>query len=78
MDRRPKAGGPYWTSISKNEDGIPQYVRARCTVFTLLLIQLEPDNQINEKPSVGYHKIHFHYFANNYPPRIEQYVGGSY
>ena len=37
IDRRPKAGGLYWTSISKNEDGIPQYVQARRTVFTLLL-----------------------------------------
>ena len=38
--------------ISKNEDGTPQYARARRTVFTLLLIQLEPDNKINQKPSV--------------------------
>ena len=42
MDRRPKAGGPYWNAISKTEDGIPRYVRARLTVFTLLLSQLEP------------------------------------
>ena len=41
MDRRPKAGGPYWTPISKDEDGIPQYVRARLTVLTLLLSILE-------------------------------------
>ena len=34
----PQARGLYWTPISKNEDGIPQYVRARRTVFTLLSI----------------------------------------
>ena len=28
--------------ISKDEDGIPQYVRARLTVLTLLLKKLEP------------------------------------
>ena len=38
MDREPQARGPYWTPISKNEDGISQYVRARRTVFTLLSI----------------------------------------
>ena len=40
-DRRPKAGGPYWTPISKDEDSITQYVRARLTVNTLLLSKLE-------------------------------------
>ena len=38
MDREPQARGPYLTPISKNEDGISQYVRARRTVFTLLSI----------------------------------------
>ena len=33
--------------ISKDEDGIPQYVRARLTVFTLLLSQLELKNSLN-------------------------------
>ena len=28
--------------ISKDEDGIPQYVRARLTVLTLLLAKVEP------------------------------------
>ena len=42
MDQGPQARGPYWTPISKNEDGIPQYVQARRTVLTLLSIQLEP------------------------------------
>ena len=28
-------------SISKDEDGIPRYVRARLTVYTLLSIRLE-------------------------------------
>ena len=37
-DLEPAALGPYWTPISKNEDGISQYVRARRTVFTLLSI----------------------------------------
>ena len=41
MDRRPKAGGSYWTPISKTEDGIPRYVRARLAALTLLFIQLE-------------------------------------
>ena len=31
-------------SISKDEDGIPRYVRARLTVYTLLLIRLEATN----------------------------------
>ena len=35
MDRRPKAGGPYWTPISKDEVRIHRYVQARVTVFTL-------------------------------------------
>ena len=46
MDRRPQAGGPYWTPISKNEDGILRYIRARIMVFTLLSIQSEPYNKI--------------------------------
>ena len=29
-------------SISKDEDGIPRYIRARLTVLTLLLSRLEP------------------------------------
>ena len=32
-DLRPSAVGPYWTTISQNSDGIPQYVLARRTVF---------------------------------------------
>ena len=35
MDQRPKAGGPYWTPISKDEVRIHRYVQARVTVFTL-------------------------------------------
>ena len=75
----PQARGLYWTPISKNEDGIPQYVRARRTVFTLLLIQLEPDNQINQKLSLAdsRHKMLVKHFINIYPPRIAQYRGGS-
>ena len=34
--RRPKAGGWYCTPISKDEDRIHRYVRARVNVFTLL------------------------------------------
>ena len=33
--------------ISKDEDGIPQYVRARLTVLTLLLKKLEPSSYIS-------------------------------
>ena len=42
--RRPQAerGRVVLPPISKDEDGIPQYVRARLTVFTLLLTKLEP------------------------------------
>ncbi len=35
------------TSILKDEDGIPQYTRARLTVFTLLLIRLEPTSRFS-------------------------------
>ena len=45
--RRPQADGGrwYWPPISKDEDGIPQYVRARCMAFTLLLSKLKPHSQ---------------------------------
>ena len=42
MDRRPQAGGPYWTLISKDEVCIPRCVRARLTVLTLLFSKLKP------------------------------------
>ena len=41
MARGPQARGLYWTPISKTEDGIPRYVRARLAALTLLFIQLE-------------------------------------
>ena len=46
--RRPQADGGrwYWPPISKDEDGIPQYVRARCMAFTLLLCKLKPHTQL--------------------------------
>ena len=42
--RRPQAerGRVVLPPISKDEDGIPQYVRARLTVLTLLFDKLEP------------------------------------
>ena len=36
ITRRPKAGGWYCTPISKDEDRIHRYVRARVNAFTLL------------------------------------------
>ena len=42
MDRRPKAGGLYWTPISKDEVHIRRCVRARLMVLTLLLSKLKP------------------------------------
>ena len=32
--------------ISKDKDGIPQYVQARCMAFTLLLCKLKPHTQL--------------------------------
>ena len=41
-----RRGRWYWPPISKDEDGITQYVRARCMAFTLLLSKLKPHTQI--------------------------------
>ena len=57
MDQGPQACGRYWTPISKNDDGIPQYVQAMRTVLTLLSIQLEPNTMIMIK-NVDIHMIY--------------------
>ena len=49
--RRPQAerGKVVLPPISKDEDGIPQYVQARLMVLTLLSNKLEPDTEYNNK-----------------------------
>ena len=74
MDRRPQAGGPYLIPISKNLYSIPWYIQARPTVYTLLSIWLEPNIEFLIKRLKLLEKD----FTNNSPPRIAQYVGGSW
>ena len=90
MDRRPQAGGPYLIPISKNLYSIPRYVRARPTVYTLLSIQLDPNERIlNKKVALKGQKTprifqYIRYFVSKISyltcgwPRIGKYIGGRH